>query len=111
MTTSPTQQAQTMTLPDGRVLAWYEYGDPDGVPCVYTTGTPASGLMGELYDDAAREAGVRWISVDKPGYGASSFDPQRSLRGYAADVRALLEHLGLDRVAAAGESGGGPHVL
>lgn len=100
-----------LTLPDGRALAWYEFGDPDGVPCVYTTGTPASGLVGLGYDAGARAAGIRWISVDKPGYGHSDYDPQRSLLRYAQDVEALLDHLGLERTAVAGESGGGPHVL
>lgn len=102
---------QQLTLPDGRTLAWYEFGDPEGVPCVYTTGTPSSGVVGLGYDAGARAAGVRWISVDKPGYGHSDFDPKRSLLRYAADVEVLLDHLGLTRTAVAGESGGGPHVL
>jgi pimeloyl-ACP methyl ester carboxylesterase len=101
----------TLTLADGRSLAYYEFGDPVGVPCVYTSGTPSSGLAGALYDEAARAAGVRWISVDKPGYGRSTFDPQRSLRRYSDDIRQLLDVLGLSRTAVAGESGGGPHVL
>ena len=58
-----------LRLPDGRELAWYEFGDPEGVPCIYTAGTPESGLAGGCYDAAARRAGVRWISIDKPGYG------------------------------------------
>jgi pimeloyl-ACP methyl ester carboxylesterase len=103
--------AQIVTLPDGRALAFHEYGDPDGVPCVFTTGTPVSGEMGMGYDEAARAAGVRLISIDKPGYGRSSFDPRRSLPRYAEDVRFLADHLGLGRFAAMGESGGGPHVF
>src|SRR4051812_16891061 len=58
---------ESLRLAEGRALAWYEYGDAAGLPCVYTTGTPASGLAGATYDKAAAEAGVRWISVDKPG--------------------------------------------
>lgn len=102
---------RTTTLSDGRRLAWFEFGDPTGVPCVYTSGTPASALEGEIYDPPARAAGVRWISVDKPGYGDSDRDPQRSLARYVADIAELLDHLGLDRVVVAGESGGGPHAL
>ena len=101
----------TLTLPDGRSLAWYDLGDPEGVPLVYTTGTPSSGLGGAIYDAAAKRAGVRLLSVDKPGYGHSSYDPRRSLLRYADDVRVLVDHLGLGRFAVAGESGGGPHVL
>jgi pimeloyl-ACP methyl ester carboxylesterase len=101
----------TLQLADGRRLAWREYGRPDGVPCVYTTGTPASGLAGALYDEAARRAGVRWISVDKPGYGWSDYQPGRTLLGWPGDVAALADHLGLSRFAVVGESGGGPHAL
>src|SRR3954469_14679970 len=101
-----TDTPQTMRLADGRQLAWYEYGDAAGLPCVYTTGTPASGLAGSTYDKAAAEAGVRWISVDKPGYGHSDLQRGRTLLDWPADVRALADQLGLQRFAVAGESGG-----
>lgn len=103
--------SNTVTLTDGRRLAWYEFGDPSGVPCVYTSGTPASALEGEIYDPPARTAGVRWISVEKPGYGDSDHDSQRSLIRYGSDIAELLDHLDLDRVVTVGESGGGPHAL
>jgi pimeloyl-ACP methyl ester carboxylesterase len=101
----------TMTLPDARTLAWYEFGDPRGLPCVFTPGTPVSGLSGAVYDDAARAAGIRWISVDKPGYGHSDFQPGRTLLDWATDIDHLTRHLGIDTYAAAGESGGGPYTL
>lgn len=100
-----------MRLDDGRILAWYEFGDPQGRPCVYVPGTPESGLAGTAYDAAARRAGVRWVSVDKPGYGHSDALPGRSLSMFADDVRQLADHLGLGDFAVAGESGGGPHAL
>ena len=102
---------QSFRLADGRRLAWYEYGDQQGTPCIYTTGTPASGIVGVLYDEVARREGVRFISLDKPGYGHSDFMPGRSLTDWPADVAALADHLGLERFAALGESGGGPHAL
>jgi pimeloyl-ACP methyl ester carboxylesterase len=102
---------QILRLADGRGLAWREYGDPDGAPCVYITGTPASGLAGAAFDEEARRAGVRLVSIDKPGYGASDFDPSRTLLSSAAEVRALADHLGIDRFAVLGQSGGGPFAL
>ncbi|MGO1053300.1 alpha/beta fold hydrolase [Crossiella sp. CA198] len=104
-------EGRTVALPDGRRLGYYEFGDPAGLPCVYSPGWPASGLLGGVYDETARAAGVRWLSVDKPGCGASDFDPRRSLARYAADLACLADHLGLARFAAVGESGGGPHAL
>ena len=78
---------------------------------IYTTGTPVSGLAGAWYDQAARAAGLRWISPDKPGYGGSDYQRNRNLFSWSEDLAALAGHLGLDRFALAGESGGGPHTL
>lgn len=106
-----TSAAESTALPDGRRLGYREFGDRGGRPCVHVPGTPASGLIGQVYDRAARRAGVRWVSVDKPGFGASDADPDRSLPRHAADLARLADHLGLARFAVAGESGGGPAAL
>ncbi|GAB3427647.1 alpha/beta fold hydrolase [Flindersiella endophytica] len=100
-----------IALADGRRLGWYEFGDPGGAPVIYTAGTPVSGLGGAAYDEPARAAGLRWISPDKPGYGASDYQRKRSLAGWGADLATLAGHLGLDRFALAGESGGAPFTL
>ena len=100
-----------ITLPDGRRLSWHEFGDQDGSPVIYTSGTPVSGLAGNSYDEAAKAAGLRWISPDKPGYGGSDYHRARSLVSWADDLSVLAGHLGLDRFALAGESGGGPFTL
>ena len=102
---------ESMRLADGRRLAWHEFGDPTGAACLYTTGTPASGLAGSIYEKAAREVGVRFLSVDKPGYGHSDFMPERRLTDWPGDIAAMADHLGLERFAVMGESGGGPHAL
>jgi pimeloyl-ACP methyl ester carboxylesterase len=100
-----------ITLPDDRRLSWHEFGDPDGAPVLYTAGTSVSGLGGAWYDQTARASGLRWISPDKPGYGGSDYQRKRSLISWADDLAALAGHLGLDRFALAGESGGGPFTL
>ncbi|MGH3274687.1 MAG: alpha/beta fold hydrolase, partial [Streptosporangiaceae bacterium] len=98
-------------LPDGRRLTWYEFGDPAGRPVIHTAGTPESGLAGACYHEAAHQAGLRWISPDKPGYGGSDFQPGRRLLDWAGDVASLADHLGLGQFSVAGESGGGPSTL
>jgi Transposase, Mutator family len=80
---------EVITLPDGRRLCWHEFGDPDGPPAIYTAGTPVSGLGGAAYDHSARAAGLRWIPPDKPGYGGSDYQPNRSLLSWADDLAAL----------------------
>jgi pimeloyl-ACP methyl ester carboxylesterase len=82
-----------------------------GSPVIYTAGTRVSGLGAACYDQTARAAGLRCISPDKPGYGASDYQPKRSLASWGDDLATLAGHVGLDRFALAGESGGAPFTL
>ena len=102
---------RTLRLDDGRRLAWREYGDLGGAPCVYLTGTPASSLAGAGLHEPALAAGVHLLSIDKPGYGSSDFDPNRSLLSAADESRQLADHVDVDRFAVLGQSGGGPFAL
>ena len=96
---------------DGRALAVEEGGDPTGRPVLVHMGTPNSRhLYGPHSQDAAGR-GLRLISYDRPGYGASSPQPGRSVADCADDVRAICAKLGIDRLAMWGISGGGPHLL
>ncbi len=74
-------------------------------------GTPGSRLERHLPDDAYRELGVRYLTVDRPGYGLSDRQPGRSLRDWPADVAALADTLGLASFSLLGVSGGGPFAL
>jgi pimeloyl-ACP methyl ester carboxylesterase len=102
---------RTTTLSDGRELSYIEAGDPDGVPLLFTIGSPSSATGGLAFADAAAENGVKLISIDKPGYGRSTRDRHRSLVDYGHDVTELADALGLQQVALAGQSGGGPHAI
>jgi pimeloyl-ACP methyl ester carboxylesterase len=102
---------RTVQTPDGRTLAVEEAGDPNGRPVMVHEGTPNSR---HLYPPAAIDAaarGLRLISYDRPGYGGSDPQPDRSVADCAADVRAICAELGIGRLAMWGISGGGPHVL
>jgi len=97
-------------LPDGRDLGWLEIGDPDGAPVLAFHGTPGSRLQHEVDDTRLRAMGVRVISPDRPGYGLSTFQPDRRLVDWPRDVADLADHLGIERFAVMGISGGGPHA-
>ena len=98
-----------MRLPDGRELAYCERGDPDGVPVVWHHGSPGSRLERHPDEAVHRDAGVRLLTFDRPGYGRSSALPGRRVVDVAADVQALADHLGLDserrRASGAGPRG------
>jgi pimeloyl-ACP methyl ester carboxylesterase len=102
---------QRVNARDGRALAVYEDGDPNGVPVVVQHGTPASGLLYRSWVALAREQRIRLIGYDRPGYGGSTRHAGRSVGDCAADVEAIADALGLERFATWGISGGGPHAL
>jgi pimeloyl-ACP methyl ester carboxylesterase len=100
-----------LTLRDGRELAWRWWGEPDGIPVLRFQGMPSSRLFRSPDPDIQRDLGVRFLQADRPGYGGSTRKPGRGIAEIADDYAQLLDKHGLDRVPAAGASGGGPHVL
>ena len=97
-------------MPDGRELAYEEYGDPDGEPVLSFHGGLSSRLDAAPAHQAALALGVRLLSPDRPGIGRSTFQPGRRLLDWPADVAALTDALGIDRFAVMGWSCGGPYA-
>jgi pimeloyl-ACP methyl ester carboxylesterase len=103
--------ARSIALGDGRRLAYAEYGDPAGIPVLWFHGAPSSRFEPLLIgDDALRAHGLRVIAPDRPGMGASDFQPRRAFDDWPGDVASLADALGLQRFAVIGFSGGGPYV-
>ena len=100
----------THRLPDGRTLAFCEFGDPDGDPVFHAHGVPSSRLEGALLHDAARRYGFRVISTDRPGIGRSTYLSGRRFLDYPRDIACLADALGLDKFGVMGGSGGGAHT-
>jgi pimeloyl-ACP methyl ester carboxylesterase len=96
---------------DGRKLLVSETGQPDGIPVLVHHGTPGSRLLNPSWIEDAQSRGIRLIGYDRPGYGGSTPYPGRSVASAAEDVKAIANHLELDKLATWGGSGGGPHVL
>ncbi len=61
-----------IALPDGRWLAYTEFGDPDGRPVLLFHGTPGYRHNPWTTDAELRSAGVRLIVPDRPGVGRST---------------------------------------
>jgi pimeloyl-ACP methyl ester carboxylesterase len=101
---------RTVTV-DGRTVALTEHGDPAGAPVFLFHGAPDSRLGKEFSDAPARDRGLRVLCPDRGGIGGSDPVPGRSIAGYAAEVLALADVLGIDRFAVVGYSCGGPYAL
>ena len=103
-----------MLLRDGRHLAWREYGVAEGFAVIFSHGNLNSRLFEAAWDktDAiTKEAGVRLIAVDRPGYGESSFLEKRAYSSWADDLSQLCQELQLGPVALLGYSSGGPNSM
>ena len=98
-------------LRDGRVLGYAEYGDPGGKPVFFFHGLPGSRRQRHPDDSIAIKLGARIITLDRPGYGFSDFQPGRTLLDWPDDVAQLADALHIAQFAAIGLSGGGPYLL
>ncbi|RFA21772.1 alpha/beta fold hydrolase [Subtercola boreus] len=101
-----------LDLPDGRRLAYHEYGDPAGTVILNCHGGLVSGIDVEYSDEPARTLGLRIISPNRPGVGGTSRLPGHQMLDWArTDVTALLASLGVERFSVLGWSEGGQFAL
>lgn len=99
-----------LRLRDGRDLAWRLRGT-EGPVLLRIQGTPGSRIARDPDPGTQDRLGVRYLTVDRPGYGGSTRKPGRGIADLADDYEELLDFHDLDRVAVTGRSGGGPHAL
>jgi pimeloyl-ACP methyl ester carboxylesterase len=101
-------------LKDGRTLAVGETGDAgSGRVVVLCHPAPGSRVL-DPDPVATAAAGVRLITVDRPGYGESSplaAGTVPAIPTFAGDIVAALDHLAIENVAAVGWSAGGRVAL
>lgn len=95
----------SMTLADGRVLAFRDLGERDAPAVVFNPGFMACRLTGRA------APGARVITVDRPGIGASSPSDRRTVAQWPHDVEQLADQLGIDTFAVLGHSLGSPYAL
>ncbi|HEX5405605.1 MAG TPA: alpha/beta hydrolase [Pseudonocardiaceae bacterium] len=81
---------------------------PGTWPSSGTHGTPQTGNPPESLEHLP---GIRWLALDRPGYGPSTPRAGRNIASLADDVAAVADAFGVDKFAVLGASGGGPHAL
>lgn len=100
-----------LTRPDGRVVAWTESGVADGRPILRVPGTPGSRYSLRADRGPWRDRGLRVITTERPGFGASTRLEGRRFSEHADDTAAILDSLGIDVLPVYGASGASPHIL
>jgi pimeloyl-ACP methyl ester carboxylesterase/1-acyl-sn-glycerol-3-phosphate acyltransferase len=79
-----------ITLQDGRSLAFMDRGPRSGTPVLYFHGLQGSRLeQVPGLDDLLIKLHIRMIIADRPGLGLSTPSRDRTVRGWAEDVRQL----------------------
>lgn len=105
-------ETRSHRLPDGRRLAFAEYGDPRGRPVLFCHAAPGSRLsITRPMDEEAGALGLRLVAPDRPGYGLSDPHPGRTLGDWPRDVAGMLDALGIRRFSVLGYSLGGAYAL
>ncbi|WYZ43804.1 hypothetical protein EsH8_VII_000240 [Colletotrichum jinshuiense] len=113
----------SISLPDGRVLSfgvfgagtenpWLPSSPNDSYPVIfYLHGFPSSHDEASLFDQAACQHGIQIIALDRPGHAGSTFQPNRRITDWPADVLAVADHCQIPRFGVLGLSGGAPYVF
>lgn len=102
-------EAHKHRLKSGRHLGYRELGNPQGIPLVFFHGFPGSSVQATIIEDQSVYAPFRVIAVDRPGFGDSEYDPQRTIKSFARDIGELLDHLGVCEFHVLAVSGGNPY--
>lgn len=105
-------QSSKITLPDGRMMAYAEYGDPNGYPLIWCHGNPGSRRDADLLEPTLLQAAhVRAIVPDRPGIGLSTWRANRKINEWPTDLAALTAALKIERFALMSLSAGAPYAL
>jgi len=103
----------TLELTDGRALSYTDWGPEDAATVFYFHGLPSSRRELELTRPGLERNSlpIRVIALDRPGFGASTYQPRRGMLDWPDDVAEAADLLGIDRFAVLGVSAGGPYAL
>lgn len=103
---------ESLTLSDNRTLSYALYGSP--VPrttLVLAHSNPSSRLEGKLWHAACVTRNIRLIAPDRPGSGLSTFQRNRGILDWTADVLTLLDQLKIHEFYLLGVDGGAAYAL
>lgn len=104
-------ESHILNLPDGRQLGYCIAGAESGEPIFSFHGLPGSRIESHLLDSAATKLNIKIITPDRPGYGLSTRQANRTLLAWCEDVSHLADTLGFHTFGVIGVSGGAPCAL
>jgi len=96
----------------GRTIFFLDEGDENWPAVVFIGGGGTSGRVFALLEflrTTRENLKLRFIAVERNGYGTTAFDDTLGYADYADDVDEVLAHLGVRRFSLFAISGGGPY--
>jgi pimeloyl-ACP methyl ester carboxylesterase len=112
VTTATIGSAGVVRLRAGRAVTFVAAGPDDGFPVVYCHGAIGSPRWHTPGLDAALERlSIRYVVVNRPGFGGSDPVPARTVVDHADEVGELMSALGYHRFSVVGVSAGAPYAL
>ena len=104
--------APASTVPvDGHRVGVHRFGKLGGWPVVWCHGGPGNKLQTPAALESAAALNLRLIGIDRPGYGQSTLEPDRSLADWAPIAAAVADALGIHKFLVVGVSTGGPYAI
>lgn len=94
-------------------LYYIDEGDPQGIPVLLVTGSGTSvtaTLLTTHLNTLRDQLGIRLISVQRNGFGQSTYQEGWGYQDYVNDVETVLEALNIDEFHIVAISGGGPYT-
>lgn len=98
-------------LKNQRHLAYREIGNPNGIPILFFHGFPGSSVQAAVVPVKSAYDQFRVIAVDRPGFGHSDHDPERTHLSFAQDLKELLTAIEVPKVHLLSVSGGTPYAF
>lgn len=104
---------QALKTPDGRTIHYADTGEAGFRPVLFVGGTGTSARafgMTEFLKSMRVQLKLRLITVERNGFGDTPMTAGWGYGDYAGEVKAVLDHLGVQRFSGVAISGGGPYM-
>ncbi|MEU5577248.1 alpha/beta hydrolase [Streptomyces huasconensis] len=106
-------EVRAAKLDSGRTAHYTDQGPRDGRPVLYIGGTGTSARAAHLTDffrSTREDLGLRFISVERNGFGDTEFDEDLGKADFAEDALAVMDRLKVHDFSVVAISGGGPYA-
>lgn len=100
------ESAKTICLDNGNQVSYGEYGPSNGYPIIYCHNIFGSRRQVLPFDKVLQNAGLRIIVPERPGYGYSTFSPNRTALNWVEDLDEFIQHLQIKRYSILGFGAG-----